>query len=247
MEDAYYKAMALADGELNSGDLPALAHTLVRDSALMRATQVCMDLRRGRLARIYARRVDEPVPQHLIDTVMTAPMGRPARRSAPLFGALIEWVRGNHPIPGWSLAAGPAFAALVAISASWLLVPAAGSATVMTPQIQAALERGVSNGGTALPGLRFLQTYWSSDDGWCREFNVASDAQQTSAVACRWGEGMWRIVLQTPTVGPGAIGTAGTPRDHLDRYVQSRMSAPPLQPDQVEKVIKSEWAPPAER
>jgi hypothetical protein len=244
MEDAYYKAMALADGELGSADLPALAHQLVRNSALMRAAQTFIDLRRGSLARTYAKRLEEPVPQHIMDLLETGTVG--ARRSAPGVGTFIEAVRRKYRMPGWSLAAGPAFAALLAISASWLLAPAAGSEPGLSPQVQAALERSVSSGDSTLPGLTFLQTYWSNDQSWCRQFNVVSGAQQTSAVACRWAEGKWRIVLQTPPVpaGSAAMVPAGTPRAHLDRYVHSHVSGVPLEPDQVKNAIDSGWAPP---
>ena len=81
MEDAYYKAMALADGELDSADLPELVHKLDRDRALMRAAQSFIDLRRNRIARLYARKTDEPVPQRILDTANMAPMGRSTKGS----------------------------------------------------------------------------------------------------------------------------------------------------------------------
>jgi hypothetical protein len=249
MEETYYKAMALADGELDSADLPELVDHLYHDKALMRATQSLFDLRRYRIARLFARKLDEPLPQHILDTAWTAPMGK-SSSGAGVFaygGALFDRLRERYRMPGWSLAAGPAFAAAVAVAASWVLVPARGFEPALTPQIEAALERAVGGTDASVPALRILQTYWSSDQSWCRQFDVQSSTQLTSALACRWGEGKWGVVLQTPPVSAGVTTPASPPRAYLDSYVRSHMSAPALDPAQEMSAINSGWEPPAAR
>ncbi len=248
MEDAYYKAMALADGELDSADLPDLVHKLERNSALMRAAQSFLDLRRSRLARLYARKGDEPVPQSIVQTIMTAPMGRSTKGAAGVFaygGALFDRVRQKYPMPGWTLAAGPAFAAAVAVALSWALVPARGFEATLTPQVQAALERSVGTDDAAVSGLTILQTYWSTNGSWCREVQVASSTQKTAALACRWGEGRWGVVLLTPPVPAGS--TASPAREYLDNYVISHMNGPALAPAEIQSAIASRWQRPADK
>jgi hypothetical protein len=253
MDDAYYKAMALADGELDPADLPDLVHKLERNGALMRAAQSFLDLRRSRLARLYARKADEPLPQSIVETIMTAPIGMPTKGAAGVFafgGALFERVRQKYRMPGWSLAAGPAFAAAIAVAASWVLVPARGLEPTLTPQIEAALERAVGDNDPSVPGFKILLTYWSNKQSWCRQVDMASGGQQTSALACRQNNGRWQIVLQTPLmqtlpVMPGTSRPAGSHREVLDDYVRSQMNGPPLEREEVQNAINSGWERPA--
>ena len=248
MEDAYYKAMALADGELHSADLPELVHKLDRDRALMRAAQSFIELRRNRIARLFARKMDEPLPQSIVETIMTAPMGRSTKGAAGVFaygGAWFDHLREKYRLPAWSLAAGPAFAAALAVAATWLLVPARGLEFALTPQIEAALELAVGSDDTAVSGLTILQTYWSTNGSWCREVQVASSTQKTAALACRWGEGRWGVVLLTPPVP--ARSTASPAREYLDNYVSLHMNGPALAPAEIQRAIASGWQRPADK
>ena len=126
MENAYHKALALADAELSPAELPALVDELARNPSMVRALQVYMTVGRGRLAKTYEAKRAEPVPQWLIDTVMHAPVEQSAGQSSKVVSygsALLERMRRRYRMPGWSLAAGPAFAAVLAAVSAWLLVP----------------------------------------------------------------------------------------------------------------------------
>ena len=245
MENAYHKALALADAELSPAELPALVDELARNPSMVRALQVYMTVGRGRLAKTYEAKRAEPVPQWLIDTVMHAPVEQSVDRSSKVISygsALLERMRRRYRMPGWSLAAGPAFAAVLAAVSAWMLVPnSSHGETLMTAQLQGALERTA----TSQAGFRPLLTYWSNDQNWCRQFEMRTDVERTFAIACRADDGNWRVVMQTPPGSLGAILPAGSPREHLDRYVAASVSGQPLERPQVEEAIKSGWpAPP---
>jgi hypothetical protein len=263
MNEAYYKAMALADGELDSGEIPALVQKLARDPALLRAFQSFVDLRRNRVSALYAGMSDERAPEHLVNTAEFAPMGRRETGSAGVLAysrALLGRLREEYRMPSLSFAAGAAAAAVVAIAVSFALSPreAVGPAAieqaqapfeqVVTPQVEAALERATSREDNPVPGMRFLQTYWSKNSGWCRQFDIAAGGRQTSALACRGQEGAWRVVLQTPPVPvSGGMIPAASAREHLDRFVQSHMKQPALEPEQARQAAASGWQPPGGR
>jgi hypothetical protein len=251
MEHLLHKAMALADGEMSPADLPQFLQDLARDPALVGATQTFMGLRPSRLAEVYASKAKDPVPQWLIDKVMTAPIASPARASAGILSigsALIERLRDKYRVPGWSLAAGPAFASVLAIAAAALLLPGSRhEQPLMTAELQSALEQTASSRDTALPGFNPVLTYWSNDQAWCRQFEVQSGDERTSAVACRADNGAWRIVLQAPpaeVTGAPVSTPAGDVRTHLNRYVTSSRKGPALEPDQVRDAIRSRWQQP---
>ena len=245
MEKAYHKALALADAELSPAELPAVVDELARNPSMVRALQVYMAVGRQRLAKTYDAKRAEAVPQWLIDTVMHAPIERPAGQSSTVISygsALLERMRRRYRMPGWSLAAGPAFAAVLAGVSAWLLLPASTNGeTLMTAQLQSALERTA----TSQAGFRPLLTYWSSDQNWCRQFEVRSDVERTFAIACRADDGNWRVIMQTPPGSLGAILPAGSPREHLDRYAATSVSGQPLELSQVEEAIKSGWPAPS--
>ena len=252
MEDASHKAMALADGELSAADLPGLVGELARNTALLRLAQRFMAVRRNRIAKLYARKLEEPVPQWLIDKVMTAPVATPAREPNNVFSygsyasGLLDRLRRKYRMPAWTFAAGPALAAALALSVSWLLVPASGpAAPLLTAELQFDLENAASAKDRRTQGFRPLVTYWSNDQAWCRQFSVESPVEQTFAVACRADNGNWRIVLQTPPVLTGGMRPAGSTRAHLDKYVASNQSGAPLDATQLEATMKAGWQPPA--
>jgi hypothetical protein len=245
MKEAYCKAMALADGELDSNELPALVQELARDPALLRAAQSFIDLRRNRFAKLYAGRREARVPQRLLDAAATSPMGRVRRSPSALqFGrALFGRLREEYRLSGFSLAAGVSVVAAVAVAVGWVLAPAPASDPALSPQVQAALEDAAGSRDTSVPGMRLLLTYWSKNQTWCRQFDIASGSRQTSAVACRQ-DGQWRVVLQTPPAPSGVLAPASSPRMHLDQFVRSHMNVAPLAPAQAQRTIDSGWEPP---
>lgn len=245
MEYAFRKTLALADAELSAAEVPALVQELARNPSLVRALQVYIAVGRRRIAKPYAAKRDEPVPQWLIDTVMRSPMERAADRSASVvsFGSkLLERMRSRYHTPGWAVA-GPALAAVLALFVWQQATGEAPGGLLMTAKLQNALEHTASGEDPSLAGFRPLLTYWSHDQTWCRQFEMRSSEERTFGVACRADDGNWQLVMQTP---PGPVGMlpAGSPRQHLDGYVATKMSGQALENPQVVDVMKSNWSPP---
>lgn len=250
MQHALHKAMALADAELRAAEVPGLIQELARSPALVRALQVYVALGRNRIARLYAAKRDEPVPQWLIDTVMTAPMADPAGHSRSLRsvgGTVLGWLKDKYGMPGWSLAAGPAVAAAFAAAFAWLLMPAPSHGdALLAAQLQRAIETTGSGEEARLLTFRPVITFLSKNETYCRQFEMRADAERTAAVACRGSEGQWRILKESP---PYPVGTlpAGSSREEVDRYAASQMNGPPIDKDRVKKLTAGGWqdGPPA--
>jgi hypothetical protein len=247
--NASTKAMALADGQLDPAELPALVHEMARDADLMAEMQGFLAMSRARLAEPYSNRGAEPPPDWLVQTVMHADIGtgsgghpvKPLTYVRELFGRLSE----TRHVQRWSLAAGPALAAAVVALGAWLLMPAQSqSNALMAAQLQNALEKTPS--GVDMPMLAFRPTltYWSKDQTWCRQFEARYDGikQSVAAVACRTGDGNWRVARQAPPVPLGPT-PAGGAREDLDRFVGSSMDGPPLERAEVEEKIGNGWRP----
>jgi hypothetical protein len=211
----------------------------------MRAAQSFIDLRRNRVAKLYAARREESVPQRLLDTATTSPMGQRARQPGGAFAygrGLLDRLREEYRISGFSFAAGASIAAAAAVAVSTVLAPPPSLEPVLAPQVQAALERATSKQDNPVAGMSLLQTYWSNNGSWCRQYDITSGGQKTSALACRQ-EGQWRLVMQMP---PAPVGTApaASPRLFLDQFVQSHMKQPALEPEQAGQAAQSGWAEP---
>jgi hypothetical protein len=242
MEHALHKALALADAELSASEVPALVSELARNPSLVRALQVYVAVGRRRIAGPYAAKRDEPVPQWLIDTVMQAPIGETSRRAYGSYaGALIRRLKDRYSMPGWSLAAGPAFAAVLAAVSVWLLLPASSHGnTLLTAQLQRAIETTDSGDNATLLTFRPVLTFTNKQQAYCRQFEIRSGTERSAAVACREPDGSWQVVKETPPAGLGTA-PAGSAREELDRYVASEMSGSPIEKEEVGKLTRNRW------
>jgi hypothetical protein len=225
--------------------LPDLVQALARDNGLLRWTQSLLRVSRQGIHDLFARQDRDELPESMVEFVMTVPVAQSqadATSALSQVSKLIGRLRDKYSLPGWSIAAGPAFAAALAVGAAWLLTPE--SATQMTPALQAALEQTVTGKSASLPSFKVGSTYWSdTENGWCRMFDVTRRTDRTYAIACRSGEGQWRVVLQTPPgrVGAGVGVLAADPRQALDRYIAGSTGGPTLETPQVREAIKSGW------
>jgi hypothetical protein len=244
MEHALRKVLALADAELSPAEVPGLVQELSRNPSLVRALQSYLAVGRRRIAAPYAAKVQEPVPQWLVDTVMQAPMGTPEGRSFNVvsFGrALVERLKGKYRMPGWSLAAGPAVAAILAAVSVLQLVPQPTEGDrLLAAQLQQAIDK--TRGGQEAPLLTFrpVLTFVDKEQAYCRQYEVRGGGERSFAVACRNPSGNWDVAMET---APSPTGTApaGSVREELDRFVGSRM-ARPLDMDEADRALSSQWS-----
>lgn len=243
MENAYHKALALADAELSPAELPALVDELARNPSMVRALQIYMTVGRGRLAKTYEAKRAEPVPQWLIDTVMRAPVEQSADRSSKVISygsALLERMRRRYRMSGWSLAAGPAFAAVLAAVSAWLLVPnSSHGETLLAAQLQQAIETTRNREDATLLTFRPVMTFQDKDQGFCRQFEIRSGSERSGAFACRTQNGTWQVVMQAPPAVL-ATGPAGALTE-LNLAVTQRRVGPPLEADEVAKLTANGW------
>lgn len=244
MEHAYRKAVALADAELSAAEVPALVQELARNPSLVRALQVYVAVGRRRIAKPYEAKREEPVPQWLIDTVMRAPIEDvSSRRRTSKLGALgsglVQRLKDRYALPGWTLA-GPAVASLLAAVSAWLLLPnSSHGETLLAAQLQRTIETAGSKQEAPLLTFRPVMTFLSKDQGYCRQYDVRSATERTAGVACRTQTGAWQIVMQLPPYPTFAPADSG--REALNAYVEAQRVGPPLEPDKVEQLIRSEW------
>ena len=245
MEHALRKVLALADAEISPAEVPTLVQELARNPSLVRALQSYLAVGRRRIAAPYAAKVQEPVPQWLVDTVMRAPIGAPEDRSFNVvsFGrALLDRLKGKYRMPGWSLAAGPAVAAiLAAVSVLQLVPPSSAGEKLLVAQLQQAIDKTLSGQDAPLLTFRPVITFVDKDQAYCRQYEVRGSAERSFGVACRNPSGSWDIAMET---APSPTGTApaGSVREELDRVAGSRMGRV-LDKDQADRAVIGHWPP----
>jgi hypothetical protein len=167
--------------------------------------------------------------------------------SGPIAGhgrGLLQRLRQRYALPAWSLAAGPALAAVLVALGAWLAMPQAGRGGLAEEaSLGLALEKTESGKDAAVLALRPVLSFRSKDSAWCRQFELRYAAKQAShALACRNDSGRWTVVAATP---PAAIATrpAGSePRKVIDELVTARMGDQPLSRSDETAMIGKGWS-----
>ncbi len=212
------RLMAFADGEMSPDEAALLEDAIARDPALQRRLETFHNTGR-RLRHVFEVVEQVPVPQHLIDAVLRAPIAAaataPRQAPAPSSGLadFVSQVRALFATPaGWA-----------AVAATGVLVVAAGNALVGSRPTQDALGGGdlaaFNRVGSLAPAslARVLEaerggqisqiateagkitvapvmTFRSRDQQFCREYAAARGGDsEVRGVACRETVG-WRIV-----------------------------------------------------
>jgi hypothetical protein len=242
MKDAGEKAMALVDGQLAPGDVPGLVQELAHNAALVAELQTYLAVSRSRLASLYAAKGDESVPSRLTDAVMR---GGPSRSAAAgVGGRLLRWLQSEARVPTWSLAAGPALAAVVAVVALCAATLTPGRGVVAWADLAPALDRTASGKDAALATLRPVLSFKSKSAGWCRQFEVRNARRQVShALACRGDDGRWTVLASTPAAGGGYAPAGADRRKSIDDLATSMMEGNPLSQDEEASAIGRRWRP----
>jgi hypothetical protein len=236
------KAMALVDGQLAPSEVPALVQELARSPALVAELQAYLTTSGRRLAEPFAAKAGEPVPAWLIDSLRQARGARPAgavARGPSLIGAL----KRRHLVPAWSLAAGPALAAGLAV-AVWLGMPAT-PADVIAAHLAVGLERTESGKDASVVALRPVLSFKSKADGWCRQYELRYASRQAShGLACRGEGGRWNVVASTAPAPIGPRPAGSEPRRAIDDLVTAMMGDQPLSNGEEAARISGGWPRP---
>ena len=180
----------------------------------------------------------------------------------PAFRARLTATTESRRVRGWwSVAAGSAVAASIALAAGYLIGGywdgstqsglAAGELAPSSP-LHALLESGSDGSETNLGrGTATLSTTFIAGRGQpCREvhWSRASQASSTWAIACRRGE-EWlvEIAVTRPDADPGAreayFPAAGVGEEVIDAALEALGAGPVLGPGEVEDLIDAHWKP----
>lgn len=242
MKSASEKAMALADGKLRPEEAPRLVRELYHEPGLVSELQAYLATNAVRIAPVYQPIARAPVPERLIDLIMThkAPAPRTGRASpsAAMHG-LVARLKQTYDVRGWSLAAGPALAGTVVAVCAWLLMPTSSVGALVGANLGPALDRTASGGEAALVAVAPIMSFKNKSAELCRQYDMVFSSRQAShAVACRTKSGDWKVVIATPPATVGNMVPAGPIlRKPVDDYVSAN-SAEDLTPEQENEALR---------
>jgi len=208
--------MAYADGVLPRHLRPLVRQALLREPELLQKLESYIITNRG-LAAPFAQL--PPLP----DRVRQMLAGGDA---APRRGGLWSLLPGGigeaksavrAALPAWSLAAVALVAGAAVLACGfwfWGLpgVPRSGNGDnaglVNAAQLQRALERTESNVAASLAVLKPTGTFLSTENEWCRQYQLVGDeGTRVVGVACRGTGGAWQVktsaLARSPERGTG--------------------------------------------
>lgn len=209
--------MAYADGCLDDAMRQRISAALETDPALRQRLEPFIITGPG-LAELFSEPLSEPVPARLLRTVLTY---EPQVRIG-LWDRILQVLQPQHWNPAFAAAC--ASCLVLGASTAWLARapgnpgnqnPIAVSSGEITAAgvLRTALETSPGNtpitaaGTTARPKLTF-----ASQDGWCREYDLAMAPGTTFAgVACRRSDGTWRIEAHAPAETASAAASDVSP------------------------------------
>lgn len=160
---------AFADGELSPERQAEVAAEIAADPALAAQVEAHRTLK-AKLSGHFAPIAEQPVPDHL------AAMLRPKEAEVVDFAVARERVEAKRRLPRWSLYAGPALAASLALA---LFLPR-GKSDDLDPQLLAALDNQLVAEQADDADTRILLSFRNGEDEFCRAYSVPG----RSAIAC---------------------------------------------------------------
>lgn len=254
--------MRYADGDLPASEAAMISALLPHDADLRRRLEV-FSKTRGPVSAVFDEILEEPVPPHLVASILRAkPAARP--RDVAIWtpvDAIRNWIADLVPA-----AVSPAFAASIAVaaalagSAGWLagrsitpdaLVEARAGGLVASGALAEALEQTpstqaiASSGATVTPVLSFRSTSGAV----CREYRIAAAGTRAdfAGLGCRSEDGVWRIAMHIET--PKAPQTGGDYRsagggEAIDAYVATIIAGDAFGPVDETALIGKAWQSP---
>lgn len=235
---------AYLDGELSAPEMDALSQDVERDSQLAARLE-----RVGSANAAYIDAVSQvdrsPMAETLKVAIERPPTGKViSLRTRRFITYVIE-----HRAIAASLLCAAAVWGLMATASKQAptdpFAPGADGVIIASSVLHDVLENAATGqartigGTTAIPRLTFVR-----DDGsYCRQFDVATAADVSSAIACREADG-WRTQvaaygLSKPT---GEFQTASAARSPaLESFLDNRMSGAPMNIEEEKRLLADGW------
>lgn len=256
--------MAFADEALSRAEMSRVAAMVAQDPNLAARLEP-FAVTRAALPKIFSDAELGPIPKRLLDTVMSAPIGRPERSSVS--GGAFSQLR-NLLFPE-TLSFGRALTVygtvLGIVGAGWMisrtgsmgerqdLLATQNGKTLARGVLARALESGpmlqrvaAADGQTATA----VVTFKNADGYFCRQFEASrTEADVFSGYACRNASGDWQVGFQSsgPSLASGGGGTeAIRPADRqsnpdLDAAIEAIISGDALDASGESTLIANGW------
>lgn len=261
--------MAFVDGELEPAAAAALGRSIERTPELQQRVAIYSETRNS-LEKLYASRVDEPVPQHLIDLISSykpSPrrnvLGTIGTRAKGFLDGLLGGAD-DFSYPRLATLAASILVAGIFIGQSITIFPDDGEKLQVVQigplsnnsQLKIALSTTVSgetikwqaSQSGSHQQFKPLLTFRSKDAEYCRQFTLtASTSSRISAIAClEQTTGHWHIVsaAEQPNTGNDANNyqTASSAQSPETTATLARlMDDIPLEEDKERELIQSKW------
>jgi len=237
--------MAYADGELDAKLRAEISTAIVNDPTLARRVEHQRALR-SRIAGAFAKVMDEPLPERLLDAArgkqMPAERGKvlqfPARASRP-------------PAAPWRVREWAAMAAslILGVLLSWRMfgpshsevMVASGDALVARGTLANALDTQLASERRGDEPVLIGLTFKARDGNFCRSFIMS--VTRTAGLACRVG-GDWQVAATDTVSASGQMQQASSalPPAILSA-VESRIDGVALDADAERAAQHSGWSP----
>ncbi len=215
--------MAYADGALSGEEAGRVEALLERDAKARERVRLYRET--AALARAAFNDVlEEPVPERLVEAARGRGRGR-------IVAFPEERVR------RWALPLAAGIALVIGIGFGSHLSSVQGPS-----RLAEVLEKVPS--GRERDGVVPLATYRRADGGWCRQFERREAETRTSGIACRQGDGDWRIValVPEPTFESGDLyAPAGGPEDLAGELV-ARLALEPVSEAAEARLVARRWS-----
>ncbi|MEM8935717.1 MAG: hypothetical protein AAGC77_04860 [Pseudomonadota bacterium] len=200
---------AFLDGELSELEAAEIKSRLNAEPQLREALERQRDLKNA-IAAAYDDVLDQPVPQHLIDTVMETEKEAVSEKVVAFRPR--TFLRFAQPMAiAASLAIGLVVGALLSANNGAFTEFRNGQAVIASAHTGAFQS---TTSGAAISSrageVRFVETFVSKDEQLCREFELSANDDLSAGLACLHAQ-EWRLVALAPRTAPRAPSGAYTP------------------------------------
>ena len=232
--------MAYTDGELPSDEAQLVEQAIAEDGALADRAAIFADTRRAAKDGLTPR-LQDPVPDALVDTIRGTAAAPPASRTPPgkvvsIFGRSIAL---DGPMAIWHLPVAALIALIIGATLGWLAgrgdtpIPGGLQAAALddpeVPRALATIPSGESLETTSGNRISAIASFLSGDGQLCREFEYDQvDLTTVVSVACyqgnRWDVRFAVVAAADPESGYAPASSLET----LDAYLIASEAGAPL-------------------